>query len=120
MDLRRGEVAAVPLLDVAQIVAQRRGGAREAADEGGRKVGEAGRREGGGGEEGARRRGREAAEEEGDEGCAWWRSGEGGWGLLGLVESIYINITVNVDRPVARSTAPSDRVVSGLTCKWAA
>jgi hypothetical protein len=27
---------------------------------------------------------------------------------------------VNVDRPVARSTAPSDRVVSGLTCKWAA
>jgi hypothetical protein len=36
----------VPLLDVAQIDAQRRGGAREAADQGGSK---AGRRQGGGG-----------------------------------------------------------------------
>jgi hypothetical protein len=48
----------------------------------------------------------EAAEEEGEEGCAWWRSGGGGG--LGLVESIYINITVNVDCPIARSTAPND------------
>jgi hypothetical protein len=74
-------------------------------------------------EEGARRwRGpapyslREAVEEEGEEGeegCAWWRSGGGGG--LGLVESIYINITMNVDRPIARSTAPSDQGVGGLT-----
>jgi hypothetical protein len=48
----------------------------------------------------------EAAEEEGEEGCAWWRSGGGGG--LGLVESIYINITMNVDCPIARSTAPND------------
>jgi hypothetical protein len=34
---------------------------------------------------------------------------------LGLVESIYINITMNVDRPIARSTSPSDRGVGGLT-----
>jgi hypothetical protein len=47
MDLRRGEVAAVPLLDVVQIDAHRRGGAREAVDQGGRKVGR-------GGEEGGR------------------------------------------------------------------
>jgi hypothetical protein len=54
----------------------------------------------------------EAAEDEGEEVCAWWRSGGGG---LGLVESIYINITMNVDRPIARSTAPNDRGVGGLT-----
>jgi hypothetical protein len=75
-----------------------------------------------GGEELGRRRiregvrrggGREAAEEEGEEGCVWWRSGGGGG--LGLVESIYINITMNVDRPIARSTAPGDRGVGGLT-----
>jgi hypothetical protein len=108
MDLRRGKVVALPLLDAAQIDAQRRGGAREAADQGGRKVGR-------GGEEGGRwQRGEsEAAKEEGEEGCAWWRSGGGGG--LWLVESIYINITMNVDRPIARSTASSDRGVGGLT-----
>jgi hypothetical protein len=93
----------------------RRGGeevGRRRIREGGR-WGEAGRREGGGREERARRRGREAVEEEGEEGCAWWRSGGGGG--LGLVESIYINITMNVDRPIARSRAPSDRGVGGLT-----
>jgi hypothetical protein len=37
-----------------------------------------------------------------------WRRG------LGLEESIYINITMNVDRPIARSTAPSDRGVGGM------
>jgi hypothetical protein len=75
-----------------------------------------------GGEELGRRRiregvrrggGREAAEEEGEEGCIWWRSG-GGEGL-GLVESIYINIMMNVDRSIARSTALGDRGVGGLT-----
>jgi hypothetical protein len=73
MDLRRVEVVVVPLLDAAQIGAQRRGGAREAVDQGGRKVGR-GAGEGGrwqrGESEAGRRRGREAAEEEGEEGCA--------------------------------------------------
>jgi hypothetical protein len=68
-----------------------------------------------GGEELGRRRiregvrrggGREAVEEEGEEGCVWWRSRGGGG--LGLVESIYINVTMNFDRPIARSTAPGD------------
>jgi hypothetical protein len=69
MDLRRGEVVAVPLLDAAQIDAQRRGGAREATDQRGRKVGR-------GGEEGGRwQRGEsEAAEEEG-EAVEKWRRG---------------------------------------------
>jgi hypothetical protein len=87
----------VPLLDAAQIDAQRRGGAREAADQGGSK---AGRRQGGGG---SGRRGRLRLVEK------WRRRG------LGLVESIYINITMNFDRPIARSTAPGDRGVGGLT-----
>jgi hypothetical protein len=59
MDLRRGEVVAVPFLDAAQIDAERRGGAREAADQGGRKVGR-------GGEEGGRcQRGESEATREG-------------------------------------------------------
>jgi hypothetical protein len=73
--------------------------------------GEAVRREGGGREEGARWRGREAAEEKGEEGCAWWRSGGGG---LGLVESIYTNIT--------KECRPSDRDIDGSQrprCWWA-
>jgi hypothetical protein len=112
MDLRRGEVVVVPLLDAAQIDAQRRGGAREAADQGGRKVGRRG-------EEGGRwQRGESEAARQGGGGggrrgrlhlVEKWRRG------LGLVESIYINIMMNVDRLIARSTAPSDRGVSGLT-----
>jgi hypothetical protein len=73
MDLRRGEVVAVPLLDAAQIDAQRRGGAREAADQGGRKVGR-------GGEEGGRwQRGESEAAREGG-------GGGGRRGRLRLVE----------------------------------
>jgi hypothetical protein len=82
-------------------------------DQGGRKVGR-------GGEEGGRwQRGEsEAARQGGSRGGRrgrlrlvekWRRRG------LGLVESIYINITMNVDRPIASSTAPSDRGVGGLT-----
>jgi hypothetical protein len=102
---------AVPLLDAAQIDAQRRRGGRETVDQGGRKVGRGGKeggrwqrgeseaaRQGGGG---GGRRGRLRLVEK------WRRRG------LGLVESIYINITMNVDRPITRSRAPSDRGVVG-------
>jgi hypothetical protein len=97
------------LLVLAQINAQRGDEVgRQWIKEGGRR-GEAMWREGGNRgrerwDEGGRQRGREATEEEGERGCGWWRSEGGGWGL-GL-ESIYINITMNVDRSIARSTAP--------------
>jgi hypothetical protein len=87
------------------------GRAREAVDLGGRKVGR-GREEGGRWQRGESEAARQGGGGGRREGCAWWRSGGGG---LGLVESIYINITMNVDRPIARSTAPSDRGVGGLT-----
>jgi hypothetical protein len=73
----------------------RRGG----EDLGRRRIREGVRRGGGG----SGRRGRLRLVEK------WRRRG------LGLVELIFINITMNFDLPIARSTAPGDRGVGGLT-----
>jgi hypothetical protein len=111
MDLRRGEVVVVPLLDAAQIDAKRRGGAREAADQGGRKAGR-------GGEEGGRwQRGESEAAREGGGGGRrgrlrpvekWRRRGIRGSG---------VNIYKHHDE-----CRPSDREIDGSQrprCPWA-
>jgi hypothetical protein len=104
----RGEVVAVPLLDAAQIDVQRRGGAREAADQGGRKVGR-------GGEEGGRwQKGeREAA-----------RQGRGGGGRLRLVEKWRRGIRVSGVNIYKHhdECRPSDREIDSSQrprCWWA-